>query len=121
MFLGIQSHAFSCKHETHDLIRHALRNAMIPVLAAVGNSLGSQLGGALIVETIFGMPGIGKYITDAISQRNFPAVQGGVILLAFVFTLVNLLVDLSYTFVDPRLKGTIVGAKKRRKKAVAIQ
>ena len=103
------------------IMRHAFRNALIPVLAAVGNSLGAQLGGALVIETVFGMPGIGKYITDAISQRNFPAVQGGVILLAFVFTLVNLLVDLSYTFVDPRLKGTIVtGSKKQRKKTAAV-
>lgn len=96
------------------IINHALRNALVPILAAVGISLGIQLGGALIIETIFGMPGIGKYITDAISQRNFPAVQGGVILLAFVFTLVNLLVDISYTFVDPRLKDTIFAAKKKK-------
>lgn len=101
------------------IMRHAFRNALIPILAAVGNSLGAQLGGALIIETIFGMPGIGKYITDAIGQRNFPAVQGGVILLAFVFTLVNLLVDVSYTFVDPRLKGTIITGSRRRKKAAA--
>ncbi|MBB5264632.1 peptide/nickel transport system permease protein [Catenibacillus scindens] len=109
------------KGQTEEKIitRHALRNAMIPILAAVGNSLGTQLGGALVIETIFGMPGIGKYITDAISQRNFPAVQGGVILLAFVFTFVNLVVDLSYTFVDPRLKGTIVTGTKRKKKAAA--
>lgn len=98
------------------IIRHALRNALVPILAAIGNTLGIQLGGALIIETIFGMPGIGKYITDAISQRNFPAVQGGVILLAFVFTLVNLLVDICYTFVDPRLKSTILTPKKKRKK-----
>ena len=101
------------------IMRHAFRNALIPILAAVGNSLGAQLGGALIIETIFGMPGIGKYITDAISQRNFPAVQGGVILLAFVFTLVNLLVDVSYTFVDPRLKGTIITRSRRSRKASA--
>lgn len=99
------------------VVGHAFRNALIPILAAVGMSLGTQLGGALVIETIFGMPGIGKYITDAISQRNFPAVQGGVILLAFTFTIVNLIVDVSYTFVDPRLKGTIISAP-RRKKAV---
>lgn len=95
------------------IIHHAFRNALIPILAAVGNSLGAQLGGALVIETVFGMPGIGKYITDAISQRNFPAVQGGVVLLAFVFTLINLLVDLSYTFVDPRLKASIIQQRKR--------
>lgn len=99
------------------IVRHAFRNALIPILAAVGNSLGAQLGGALIIETVFGMPGIGKYITDAISQRNFPAVQGGVILLAFVFTLINLLVDISYTFVDPRLKETIITPRRRKMSA----
>ena len=99
------------------VIRHAFRNALIPILAAIGNSLGTQLGGALIIETIFGMPGIGKYITDAISQRNFPAVQGGVVLLAFTFTLVNLVVDISYTFVDPRLKGTVFSLSGKQKKA----
>ena len=98
------------------MIGHAFRNALIPILAAVGNSLGAQLGGALVIETVFGMPGIGKYITDAISQRNFPAVQGGVVLLAFVFTIINLIVDISYTFVDPRLKESIVQHKKRNRK-----
>jgi len=105
--------------ENKVIIHHALRNALIPIMAAVGNTLGGQLGGALVIETIFGMPGIGKYITDAISQRNFPAVQGGVILLALVFTLVNLLVDVCYTFVDPRLKNTIVTRKKKKAAATA--
>lgn len=66
------------------------------------------------------MPGIGKYITDAISQRNFPAVQGGVILLAFVFTLINLIVDISYTFVDPRLRESIVKKKKKKTAKVSL-
>lgn len=101
------------------IVKHAFRNALIPILASIGNDLGAQLGGALIVETVFGMPGIGKYITDAITQRNFPAVQGGLILLAFVFTIVNLIVDLSYTFVDPRLKASMIGKKKKTKKALA--
>ncbi len=85
-------------------IRHALRNAEIPIIACISNELGSALGGALIIENIFGIPGIGKYVTDAISARNFPAVQGGVLILAVAFTIVNLLADLTYTFVDPRLK-----------------
>lgn len=100
--------------EVKIVVRHAFRNALIPILAAVGISLGEQLGGALVIETVFGMPGIGKYITDAISQRNFPAVQGGVILLAFVFTIVNMIVDISYTLVDPRLKETLIKSKRRK-------
>lgn len=100
--------------ESNIIVKHAFGNALIPILAAIGNSLGEQLGGALVIETVFGMPGIGKYITDAISQRNFPAVQGGVVLLAFVFTLVNLLVDISYTLVDPRLKATIIKTRPKK-------
>lgn len=90
---------------------HELRNAAIPIAASVGTQLGWQLGGALIIESVFGVPGIGKYIGDAVSARNFPAIQGGVIFLAFVFCIVNLLVDLSFTFINPRLKTTIINTK----------
>lgn len=98
---------------------HELRNASIPIAATLGNQVGHQLGGALIIETVFGVPGIGKYIGDAVSARNFPAIQGGVLFLAFVFTLVNLLVDLSFIAINPRLKTSIIktGGKSRRKAA----
>ena len=89
-------------------IHHALRNAFIPIMAQIGNQVGHQLGGALIVETVFGMPGVGKYIGDAITARNFPAIQGGVLFLAFIFTIVNLLVDISFVFINPRLKSSII-------------
>lgn len=94
--------------------RHALRNAFIPIMAQIGNQVGHQLGGALIVETVFGMPGVGKYIGDAITARNFPAIQGGVLFLAFIFTIVNLLVDLSFIFINPRLKSSILNSKPGR-------
>lgn len=94
--------------------RHALRNAFIPIMSQIGNQVGHQLGGALIVETVFGMPGVGKYIGDAITARNFPAIQGGVLFLAFIFTIVNLLVDLSFAFINPRLKSSILNAKPGR-------
>ncbi|MEG1012400.1 MAG: ABC transporter permease [Ruthenibacterium sp.] len=90
---------------------HELRNAAIPIAASVGTQLGWQLGGALIIESVFGVPGIGKYIGDAVTARNFPAIQGGVIFLAFVFCVVNLLVDLSFTVINPRLKTTIINTK----------
>ena len=90
------------------IIRHAFRNAFIPVASSIGIQIGHQLGGALIVETVFGIPGIGKYIGDAITARNFPSVQGGVLFLAFVFTLINLLVDLSFVWINPRLKSSFV-------------
>lgn len=95
---------------------HALRNSMIPILNAVANTLGVQLGGALIVESVFGMPGIGKYAVDAINARNYPAVLGSVVILAITFTVVNLLVDLLYAGVDPRVKTSLVSKSKRRKK-----
>lgn len=91
--------------------RHAMRNAMIPVAAAIGNQLGHQLGGALIIETVFGIPGVGKYISDAIIARNYPSVLGGVLLLAFLFTMVNLIVDISFLVIDPRLKKTLISGK----------
>ena len=93
---------------------HAIRNALIPVVTSAGNQIGHQLGGALIVETVFGIPGVGKYIGDAIITRNYPAIQGGVLLLAFMFTLVNLLVDLSFIAINPRLKTSIMFRKKRK-------
>lgn len=95
---------------------HALRNSMIPILNAVANTLGVQLGGALIVESVFGMPGIGKYAVDAINARNYPAVLGSVVILAITFTVVNLVVDLLYAAVDPRVKTSLVSKGKRRKK-----
>ena len=91
---------------------HVLRNSLIPILAAVGNGLGMTLGGALITETVFAMPGIGKYAVDGIGARNYPAVLGSVVVLAIAFSIVNLIVDLSFTFVDPKLKTTI--AKENR-------
>lgn len=99
--------------------RHAMRNAMIPVAAAIGNQMGHQLGGALIIETVFGIPGVGKYISDAIIARNYPSVLGGVLLLAFMFTLVNLIVDISFLVIDPRLKKSLISAGSRPRKLAA--
>lgn len=96
-------------------VHHALRNALIPIIASVSGQLGSALGGALIIENIFGIPGIGKYVTDAISARNYPAVQGGVVILAVTYTIVNLIADLSYTIVDPRLKTEFSSGSARKR------
>jgi len=93
--------------ESAVIIRHALRNTLIPIVAAIRNSLGIQLGGALVVESLFGLPGIGKYAVDAISTRNFPSVRGSVIFLGITFTIINLLVDFVYTLVDPRIKTAL--------------
>ena len=94
-----------------------LKNALIPVITAVGLQFGMLLGGSILTETIFSIPGIGKLMVDSIKSRNYPVVQGGVLILAVVFSFVNLGVDLLYAFVDPRIKSQYKGAKKNRKAA----
>jgi peptide/nickel transport system permease protein len=84
--------------------RHALGNAMLPVLTVIGLQTGSLLAGAILTETIFAWPGIGRWIVNAIVARNFPVVQAGVLVFALVFVLVNLIVDISYVWIDPRIK-----------------
>lgn len=83
--------------------RHALKNALLPVVTVVGTSAGHLLGGGVIIETIFGWPGIGQFVVVGIIQRDYPVVQGFVLYLAVIFVLVNLLVDVTYRWVDPRL------------------
>ncbi len=84
--------------------KHALRNALLPVVTVVGLSFGSLLSGAILTETVFTWPGIGKWVYDAIQSRDYPIIQGGVMFVAFIFVLVNLLVDLSYALIDPRIQ-----------------
>ncbi|RLQ92364.1 ABC transporter permease [Falsibacillus albus] len=84
--------------------KHSLKNAVIPVLTVIGLQMGLLLGGAILTETIFGWPGIGRYIYDAISYRDYPVIQSGILLIAFIFVFINLVVDLLYAAVDPRIK-----------------
>ena len=84
--------------------RHALKNALIPVITVVGLQFGFLLGGAVVTETVFSRQGIGRLIVDAILWKDFPLIQGGVLLAAVTYTLVNLLVDISYAFADPRIR-----------------
>lgn len=86
------------------LFRHALRNALIPVVTITGLQFGFLLGGAVITEMIFAWPGIGRLVVQAIQQRDFPIVQGVVLLTAFIFVMINLLVDLTYVALDPRVR-----------------
>ncbi len=86
------------------VMRHALRNAMLPVTTVAGMRFASLLGGAVIVETIFAWPGIGKYVLDSIFDRDYPVVQGFVVFMGTVFLLMNLLVDISYAWLDPRIR-----------------
>ena len=85
--------------------KHALGNALLPVVTAVGLDFGMLLGGAVLTETIYAIPGLGRYMVDSIRMRDFPIIQGGVLFLAFAFSLVNLLVDILYAYIDPRIKS----------------
>ena len=84
--------------------KHALKNAIIPVLTIIGLQMGLLLGGAILTETIFGWPGIGRYIYEAIGFRDYPVIQSGILIVAFIFVMINLFVDLLYGLVDPRIK-----------------
>lgn len=86
------------------IFKHALRNALIPVITVIGLQMGSLLGGAVLTETVFSWPGIGSFIVNAILAGDFPVVQGGVIMVATVFVVVNLIVDILYAYLDPRIK-----------------
>ena len=83
---------------------HALRNAMIPVITTIGLQVGVMLAGAILTETIFSWPGIGKWMVDSVFKRDYPVIQGGLLLIAAIIMIVNLLVDLAYGLVNPRIR-----------------
>jgi peptide/nickel transport system permease protein len=86
------------------IFRHGLRNASMPIVTVVGIQFGVLLGGAIVIETIFGMPGLGRLVVTAIGQRNYTVVQGGVLVIATMFILVTLVTDLLYGWLDPRVE-----------------
>jgi peptide/nickel transport system permease protein len=88
------------------VFRHALRNAALPIVTVVGIQFGVLLGGAIVVESLFALPGVGRLIVTAVNQRNYMVVQGGVLVIAALFIAVNLLTDLLYGWLDPRLEGS---------------
>ncbi len=90
--------------ERRILLRHALKNAFLPVITTIGLQVGALLSGAILTETIFSWPGIGRWLWGAIIARDYPIVQGTALLIAFIFVVVNLLVDVSYAFFDPRIR-----------------
>jgi dipeptide transport system permease protein len=84
--------------------RHVLRNAMLPIATIIGLQVGLLLSGAVLTETVFAFPGIGSWLVDAIKARNYPVIQGGVLFVAIIVVFVNLLVDLSYGALNPRIR-----------------
>ena len=90
--------------ERRVVFKHALKNALIPTVTVMGLQVGFLIGGAIVVETLFAMPGLGTFGIDAILARDYQQVQGFALLTAFAFVVMNLLVDLTYTFLDPRIR-----------------
>ena len=99
------------------ILRHGLKNSLIPIITSAGLLFGMLLGGAVVAETVFAIPGIGKLMVDAINQRDYPIVTGTAIIIAAMLGLVNLMVDISYAFVDPRIKSQYRSGKKKKKSA----
>jgi peptide/nickel transport system permease protein len=92
-------------HERGVVLRHALRNALLPVMTFLGLQFGALLGGAVITEIVFSWPGLGRMLLDGILRRDYPVVQATVIVVASIYVVVNLVVDVLYHVVDPRLRG----------------
>lgn len=101
--------------ERRVVTRHALKNALIPVVTVIGIQFGNLLGGSVLVESVFAIPGLGKYGVDAIKQRDLPAVLGSVLFMAITFSFCNLLTDILYNFIDPRIKSAMGTFKKKKK------
>lgn len=94
---------------------HALPNTMIPLITGIGGSLGAAFGGTVIIENVFSIPGIGQYMVKAIGNRDYPVVRGSVVVLSIVFSIIMLLVDIAYSFIDPRIKSQYTSSKKKGK------
>ena len=86
------------------LMRHALRNALIPIVTVIGINIGILLGGSAVIETVFVLPGVGQLVVRSLYNRDLPVIQGLILYVAVIYVLVNLLVDVLYTFLDPRLR-----------------
>lgn len=101
--------------ENYVIFRHALKNAVIPVITVVGSQFGASLSGAMVSEVIFSIPGTGQYLLSALQNRDYPVIQGGVLFLSVVFSLVILIIDVIYALIDPRIRSQYGGKNKRRK------
>lgn len=96
------------------ILKHGLRNALIPIITVIGMQISVLLAGSTIAESIFSIAGVGKYMIDSINFRDYNAVQGAVLMVSFIAAIINLFVDIAYTFADPRIKNTFVTTKKKK-------
>ena len=94
------------------VLNHGLRNALVPVVTLIGLDFGSYLSGSVLTESIFAWPGVGQYALQAILRRDFPAIQGTVLFLSMIFVLVNLVVDLAYGALDPRIRRSLASGNR---------
>ena len=90
--------------EPYVVIRHGLANAMVPIVTVMGIMVGALLGGAVVTEQVFSIPGLGRLIIGAVLSRDFPVIQGGLLFLAVIYLVVNIVVDLLYAVIDPRVR-----------------
>ena len=90
--------------ETKVLLRHALRNAAVPIVTVIGLGIALLIGGVVVTESVYNIPGLGRLVLDAVLKRDYPIIQGLILLFSFVYILINLLIDLTYTFFDPRIR-----------------
>jgi peptide/nickel transport system permease protein len=88
------------------LYRHALKNALVPLITVAGLQFGSLLGGAVLTESVFGLPGLGRLLVEAVNHRDYTIIQGCVLFITFVFMVINLILDITYAFIDPRIRFT---------------
>ncbi|HSW03037.1 ABC transporter permease [Aquabacterium sp.] len=86
------------------VLKHALRNALVPIVTVIGLTVALMIGGAVVTETVFGLPGVGNLVVSAVLRRDYPVIQGALLVIAMIYVLINFLVDLLYTVVDPRVK-----------------
>lgn len=100
--------------------KHVLKNALIPIVTNIGSQFASVLGGTITTETVFSIPGLGKMLREALTSRDYPQIRGAVIMLAIFVCVVNLLVDLLYTFIDPRIQAEFTGNSKKRSKKKSL-
>ena len=101
------------------VFKHELPNALIPIITTIGGGLAHGMGGALVIESVFSIPGLGLYITNSINNRDYPSVQGSIVFFSIMFSVIMLLVDLAYAAVDPRIKAAFSGSAQKKKKVKA--
>lgn len=106
------------QNESIVIWRHAFKNALFPIITSVGAQIGSALGGSVTIEMVFAIPGLGKYLVEAVGNHNTPAVLGGVLFLAIIFSVVNLIVDIAYAYIDPRIKAKYKQGNRRIKQNI---